>query len=387
MSLQLSSRHGRLNQSPIRAMSHECRRLDGINLAQGICDLPLPPLLAEAAAAAIAAGHNLYTRYDGIPELRAAIARRQRQDHGLEVDPENEMVVSCGATGAFYVACLALLDQGDEVVLFEPCYGYHLSTLRLVQAAPVFVGLDPADNWSFKGGELAAAITPRTRAIMINTPANPCGKVFSRQEIEQIRDLAVAHDLIIFTDEIYEYFIYDGRKHLAPATVEGMAERTVTISGLSKTFHITGWRLGYLSCRADWAAAMGQLNDQIYVCPPAPLQYGAAHALQQIPADFYRSMRRESEIKRDMLCDALRQAGFPPHVPQGAYYVLADISRLPGKDSWERAMTILHKSGVASVPGSAFFRDRVGEGLSRFCFAMEMDIIEDACRRLVDAFN
>ncbi|PLX49787.1 MAG: aminotransferase [Desulfobulbaceae bacterium] len=385
MTLQLSNRHGRLSQSPIRAMSHECRRLGGINLAQGICDLPLPPLLGEAAAAAIAAGHNLYTRYDGIPELRAAIARRQGRDHGLEMDPENELVVSCGATGAFYVACLALLDPGDEVILFEPYYGYHLSTLHLVQAAPAFVGLDPADNWSFKVEELAAAITPRTRAIMINTPANPCGKVFSRHEIEQIRDLAVAHDLIIFTDEIYEYFIYDDLRHLAPATVEGMAERTVTISGLSKTFHVTGWRLGYLSCRADWAAAMGQLNDQIYVCPPAPLQYAAAEALSKMPADFYSTMRRESEIKRDMLCDALRRAGFPPHVPQGAYYVLADISRLPGRDSWERAMTILHKSGVASVPGSAFFRGRQGEGLSRFCFAMEMDIIEDACRRLVAA--
>jgi len=381
MTLKVSRRLEWVAQSEIRNMSIECERLGGINLSQGVCDLEIPDPVRRGAQRAIDEGYNVYTRYDGLQELREAIAHKHKQFSGLEVDPEGEVIVSAGATGAFYCACLALLEPGDEVIVFEPFYGYHISTLVATQARPVFVRLRPP-GWTFTEEDLEAAVTPRTRGILVNTPANPSGKVFSREELETVGRFATRHDFFIFTDEIYEYFVYDGRRHVPPAAVEGIRERTITISGLSKTFSITGWRIGYCICDRKWARPIGWFNDLVYVCAPAPLQIGVAHGLLQLDAGYYEHIAREYEGKRDRICDALTRAGLDPVVPQGAYYVLADISRLPGDTSKDKAMFLLQKTGVAAVPGEAFYHDEAGSQLARFCFAKRDDVLDEACRRI-----
>ncbi len=381
MGLKLSKRHEWVLQSEIRNMSIECDRMGGINLSQGVCDLEVPPEVARGAKAAIDNGINAYTRYDGLEELRTAIAAKSKKYNQIDCNPASEIVVSAGTTGALYCTCLALLDPGDEVILFEPYYGYHVSTLVATQAVPVYVKTEPPD-WKFSAGQLEAAVTSRTRGIIINTPANPSGKVFSFEEIEQISAFAARHDLFVFTDEIYEHFVYDGRRHISPATLPGMKERTITISGVSKCFSITGWRIGYCICDARWAQTIGYFNDLIYVCAPAPLQIGAAKGLLDLDQDYYASISKAHQTKRDKICDALSRAGLNPCIPQGAYYVLADISKLAGVNSKERAMNLLRKSGIACVPGEAFYHDMSGEHLARFCFAKEDPIIDDACRRI-----
>jgi len=381
MGLKLSKRHEWVIQSEIRSMSIECDRVNGINLSQGVCDLEVPATVIQGAKEAMADGINTYTRYDGLAELREAIARKQKIFTGMEVNPENEIVVSAGATGAFYCACLALLDPGDEVILFEPYYGYHVSTLVATQAVPVYVRMEPPD-WSFRQEDLTKVVTPKTRGIMINTPANPSGKVFSSEELARLADFAAEHDLFVFTDEIYEHFVYDGHQHIPPASLPGMKERTITISGLSKTFSITGWRVGYSISDAKWAQTIGFFNDLVYVCSPAPLQMGVARGLLKLNSEYYANLAREYLRKRDQICDALSRADLNPYVPQGAYYVLADISRIPGEKSKEKAMNLLRHSGVACVPGEAFYHDDSGENLARFCFAKENSVLDEACRKL-----
>jgi len=381
--LALSKRADRIAQSEIRAMTIECEKVNGINLAQGVCDTPLPPAVAEGAKDAIDRGLNSYTRFDGIGALRQAIARKLCVHNRIKADPETQITVSGGSTGALYCACLALLNAGDEVILFEPYYGYHVNTLLAVEAVPVYVTMQ-APEWSFTADDLEAAVTPRTKAIIVNTPANPSGKVFSLDELEYIADFAERHDLFVFTDEIYEYFVYDGRHHISPATLPGMEDRTITISGFSKTYSITGWRIGYSACHSEWARMIGYMNDLIYVCAPSPLQAGAAAGLDLLNNQFYRRLAEEYTAKRDMVCDALALASIPSCPPQGAYYILADVSRLPGKDSKERAMYLLSKTGVASVPGSAFFHGSEGESFVRFCYAKPDDDLRRACERLAD---
>lgn len=379
--LRLSTRAGASLQSEIRNMSIECERVGGINLSQGVCDTPVPVDVQNGAFEGIEEGFNIYTRYDGLDELRQAIAVKMRRYNGLTVDPASQVIVSAGATGAFYCACLALLDPGDEVILFEPYYGYHLNTLLAVGAAPAYVTLEPPD-WSFTLDALEQAVTPRTRGIMVNTPGNPSGKVFTRAELVQLADFATRHDLFVFTDEIYEYFLYDGRQHVTPATIPGLAERTISISGFSKTFSITGWRIGYAVSSARWAETIGFYNDLVYVCAPAPLQVGVARGLARLGDDYYLGLQADYVSKRNQICDALRAVGLTPYVPQGSYYVLADVSTLPGCSSKERAMYLLEKTGVAAVPGSAFYHDDSGEALVRFCYAKSKADLDEACRRL-----
>lgn len=382
MTLQLSRRHRAVLQSEIRAMSVECEKAGGINLAQGVCDTPVPAVVRAAAVAAIDDGVNSYTRFDGLPELRSAISRKLRDYNGVCADPETDVVVSSGSTGSFYATCLALLDPGDEVLLFEPFYGYHVSTVTAVGAVPVFVRMH-APSWVFLKEDLEGAVTAKTKAILVNTPANPSGKVFSAQELQWIRDLATCHDLFLFTDEIYEYFLYDGRRHLSPASLAGLSDRTVTISGLSKTFSVTGWRIGYSASRQRWARMIGYMSDLVYVCAPAPLQVGVARGLTTLTREYYAGLCAEFAVKRTLICDALRRAGFPPCPPQGAYYVLADISRLPGKSSKDKAMHLLKTTGIATVPGGAFYhRPEDGGGLARFCYAKTDEELNEACRRL-----
>jgi len=381
--LGISERSQRISQSEIRTMSLECERVGGINLSQGICDLELPSPVRAGAHRAIDAGLNHYTRYDGIPELREAIARKARAFNGIEADPGKNITVSCGATGAFYCACLALLNPGDEVILFEPCYGYHVTTLLAANAVPRYVKLSPP-GWGFDPAELERQVTPRTRGVMINSPANPSGKVFSREEILLIAEICDRHDLHIFTDEIYEYFVYDGRAHCSPASIPEIRDRVVTISGHSKTFSITGWRIGYCIAREEFARAIGYVNDLVYVCGPAPLQAGVAAGIFELPDEFYRGLCATYLRKRDSFCAVLSRAGLTPSVPQGAYYVLADISRLPGETSKQKALYLMEKTGVASVPGEAFYPAGGGGNLARFCFAKDDSVLETAGLRLLE---
>jgi aminotransferase len=353
----------------------------GINLSQGVCDLEVPLPVRLGAEDAIEQGINTYTRYDGLDELRQAIAAKYLQFYGLQVDPDREVVVSAGSTGALYCTCLALLDPGDEVIVFEPYYGYHVQTLWATQAVPVYIRTEPP-LWSFREEQLENAVSSKTRAMIVNTPANPSGKVFSRSELDLIARFARKHDLFVFTDEIYEHFVYDGQQHIAPATVSDMRPRTITVSGVSKTFSITGWRIGYCVCDARWSRAIGYFSDLVYVCAPAPLQKGAARGLFELKPQYYHDLSREYQQKREKICQALSAAGLNPYTPQGAYYVLADISSIPGQTSKERAMHLLQQTGVACVPGEAFYHDDSGESLARFCFAKEDAVLDEACRRL-----
>lgn len=381
MTLRTSSELDFLRQSEIRNMSIECARLGGINLSQGVCDTALPEEVLRGATQAMADGVNTYTRYDGLTPLREAIARKQERETGLVYDSEREVLVTSGATGAFYAACLTLLDRGDEVVLFEPYYGYHLDTLLARGVVPRLVPLE-LGTWSFSAAALRAAIGPKTRAIVVNTPGNPSGKVFSREELELCASLAREHDLYLITDEIYEYFLYEGRTHVSVASLPAMRERTITIGGFSKTFSITGWRVGYLLAPPALAHRIGQVHDLVYVCAPAPLQIGVAVGLQSLPPEFYTGLSEEYAHKRSKLCSALERAGISPHVPQGAYYVLADASRVPGHTAKERALTLLSRAGVAAVPGSAFFQSQRGDSLLRFSYAKREAELDEACRRL-----
>lgn len=380
--IRLSRRCEIIERSEIRNMSVECDRVGGINLSQGVCDMPVPEPVKKAAQKAIDDGLNTYTRHDGIAELRSAIASKMAAHNGIEADPETEIVVSAGATGAFYCACMALLDPGDEVLIFEPYYGYHVITLRAVEAVPVYVKLRPPD-WIFDMAELEKAVTPRTKAIMINTPCNPSGKVFTEGELRSLAEFAVKHDLIVFTDEIYEYMLYDGRKHISPGSLPAIRNRTVTISGFSKMFSVTGWRLGYSVCRADWAKMIGYMNDMVYVCAPAPLQAGAAAGLVRLGKPFFKEMEEDLTLKRDLICSALTKAGLAPYEPQGAYYVLANVAGLPGKTSKDKAMGLLKSTGVACVPGEAFYDvPEDGDKIVRFCYAKPLESLREACRRL-----
>jgi len=380
---KLSSRSAFIEKAEIRNMSVECDKVGGINLAQGVCDTDVPEIVASAVGKAVKGGCNSYTRHDGTARLRNALAMKLKRDNGLKFDPENQIVVSAGSTGAFYCAAMALLSPGDEVILFEPYYGYHLSTLQAVEAKAVYAALRPPD-WAFDPDELERLITPKTRAIMVCTPSNPCGKVWTRAELEWLAGFAKKHDLVVFTDEIYEYILYDGHKHISPASIPGLADRTVTIGGYSKTYSITGWRIGYAACRADWAERIGQLNDLYYVCAPAPLQEAVAAGIEALKPEFYTDLAKEYMLKRDKFCAALSAAGLKPWVPQGAYYVLADASGLVGKTGKNKAMELLRRSGVAAVPGESFYRENSLEvdKILRFCYAKRQKAINEACKRL-----
>lgn len=380
-SLKINQRMAELGHSEIRAMTQACVAAGGLNLAQGVCDTPVPPLVLKAAADAMATGKNTYSRFDGLPELRAALALKLSRDNEIQADPETEITVSAGATGAFHAACLALLNPGDEVILFEPFYQYHVSALLAVEAVPVVVAL-VAPDWTLMAEAVERAVTPRTKAIIVNSPGNPSGKVFSRDELEVVAGIARNHDLFVLTDEIYEYFLYDGRRHVSMASLPGMAERTITIGGYSKTFSITGWRIGYSVAAPRWAQAIGAMNDLLYVCAPTPLQAGVATGIQELPQTFYRQLAKDYQQKRDRFCAALAQAGLPPSVPQGAYYVLADASRVPGTNGKERAMFVLRTTGVAGVPGEAFFSGPRGSRYIRFSYAKIDADLDEACRRI-----
>jgi len=374
---QISDRLRGLVQSDIRRMSRECERVGGINLGQGICDLPTIPELVEGACDAISSSKATYSKFEGIDLLRERIAKKISRFNGFEVDPAREIVVTVGSTGGFAAATMATLNAGDEVILFEPYYGYHLNTLKVQGIETKFVPLQLPD-WSIDFDVLRAAFGPRTKGIVVCTPSNPCGKVFTREELQKIAALCREFGAWCYTDEIYEYIVYDGRKHLSMAAID--RDVTVTISGFSKTFSVTGWRIGYVAADARVAAPIGLVNDLFYVCAPTPLQWGIARALE-IGEEYYRNLAADYEKKRDLLAAALSDGGFQPFVPQGAYYMLAEIPD-GFADAREAAMALIEEAGVASVPGPSFYASARGDRLLRFCFAKDFAALEEACRRI-----
>lgn len=378
---QPSDRTARLAQSDIRAMTLACAKVQGINMSQGVCDTPVPSVVIRAAQRAMERGHNIYSRFDGIAELRQAIAAKLATYNKITSDPETNITVSAGATGSFQATCMALFNPGDEVLLFEPFYAYHIQAILAVDAVPRYVTMR-APDWTFDMNQLEQVMTTQTKAIVVNTPGNPSGKVFTRRELEQIAEMACRHDLMVITDEIYEYFVFDDREHVSVASLPNMAGRTITIGGYSKTFSITGWRIGYSVAEAQWAKAIGAMSDVLYVCAPTPLQHGVAAGIRDLPESFYDGLSTEYQHKRDRFCRALEKAGLPPCVPQGAYYVLADVSRLPGKNSRDRATYLLNKTRVAGVPGEAFFQGPEGNRFMRFCMAKTDDDLEQASKQI-----
>ncbi|HEX8252282.1 MAG TPA: pyridoxal phosphate-dependent aminotransferase [Thermoanaerobaculia bacterium] len=374
---QISDRLRGLVQSDIRRMSRECERVGGINLGQGICDLPTIPELVEGATDAIRSSKATYSKFEGIDPLREKIAAKCERFNGFRVDPATELVVSVGSTGGFAAAAMATLNPGDEVILFEPYYGYHLNTLKVLGIETKYVPLQLPD-WSIDFDLLRAAFGPKTRGIIVCTPSNPCGKVFTREELERIAELAREFNAWVFTDEIYEYIVYDGRKHLSMASVA--RDVAITISGFSKTFSVTGWRIGYVAADARVIGPIGLVNDLFYVCAPTPLQWGIARALD-IGEDYYRNLALDYEKKRDVLAEALTEGGFKPFVPQGAYYMLAEIPKR-FSNAREAAMALIEEAGVASVPGPSFYASDRGDRLLRFCFAKDFAALDEAAKRL-----
>ncbi len=385
--MQTARRTHGFRESVIRGMTRLAREHDSLNLAQGFPNFPAPDLVKDAAARAIRDDINQYAITWGAQRLREAIARKYETWYGLVADPEREITVTCGATEAMIATLLAVVDPGDEVIVFEPFYENYGPDTILADARPVFVPLEPGRPLDLD--RLTAAFTPRTRAIIVNTPSNPAGRVLGRTELEAVRDLCVAHDVLAVTDEIYEHIRFEGA-HLPIATLPGMRERTVTISGASKTFSVTGWRIGWIIAPPGLTDAIRKVHDFLTVGAPAPLQEGIAAALDGLEPVFYQTLAATYRHKRDLLHGALIEAGFGCTSPEGAYYILADFSALgeiasgagPPMDDTGFSVWLSREIGVTPVPGSSFFREGGGRSLVRFVFCKTEDILSEAARRL-----
>jgi aminotransferase len=350
---------------------------DGINLAQGFPDFPCPQELKDAACAAIESDVNQYAITWGSKPFRDGIAAKSERFLGVRIDPEREITVCCGATEAMMATMLAVLNPGDEVVIFEPFYENYGPDCILSGASPRFVALRPPD-WSIDWEELERAFTPRTRALVLNTPNNPSGKVFSRSELERIGALCTRHECLIITDEIYEHMVYDGAHHVSPVSLPGMRERTVVINGLSKTFSVTGWRVGYIIAPPDLTDAIRKVHDFLTVGAPAPLQAAGAVAMA-FPDSYYSTLCRQYQERRDFLVPALRAAGFQPFSPAGAYYVMCDVTSFGFESDVAFTRYLVEEVGLATVPGSSFFHHaESGKHLIRFAFPKRRDTLERA---------
>jgi aspartate/methionine/tyrosine aminotransferase len=375
--------HG-FTESVIREMTRIATEAGALNLAQGFPDFPAPDLLKDAACEALHADVNQYAVTWGAPRLRQALAARYERDYGMSVDEAREITVTCGATEAMAAVMLAILDPGDEVLIFEPFYENYGPDAILCGAHPVWLRLDADGALDIE--RLRAAVTVRTRAIVINSPNNPTGRVFGTAELEQIAALCVEHDLIAITDEIYEHILYDG-EHTPLATLPGMRERTVTISGASKTFSVTGWRIGWIVAPHDLTAAIRKVHDFLTVGAPAPLQQACAIALEQIGDGYYTELAAAYRERRDVLVRGLLAAGFRCSPPAGAYYILADFSALSSEADDIFARRLARGTddirGVAAVPGSSFFhRVEDGRHFLRFAFCKKLETLEEACTQL-----
>lgn len=371
-------------ESVIREMTRLANEHDAINLAQGFPDFDAPAELVEAAAQALRTGWNQYAITWGSPRLRHAIARKVAWSNGLQIDPERHLTVTCGATEAMMAALLAVINPGDEVVVFEPFYENYGPDALLSGARLRYVRLDLDDPaMSFDPEALRAAVGPKVRAIIVNTPHNPSGKVFTRAELELIADLCRERDILAVTDEVYEHILYDGAEHVCLASLPGMAERTLTINSMSKTYSVTGWRVGWVIAANDAISdGVRRAHDFLTVGAAAPLQEAGAVALA-FPREYYRDLGRMYQAKRDEMLAILTDAGFRCAVPRGAYYIMADIRGLSADDDVTFARRMIEQVRVAGVPGSSFYRDpRDGSHLVRFAFPKRAETLAEVRRRL-----
>jgi aminotransferase len=379
-----SEKAGRFTESVIREMTRLAHRHGAVNLSQGFPDFPAPEAVKAAACEAIRADINQYAVTWGAKTLREAIAADAMKRHGLTLDPDRHVTVCCGATEAMMATMMAIVDPGDEVIVFEPFYENYGPDAILSGATPRYVRLHPpgakppGQDWTFDADELAGAFSNRTRAIIINTPNNPTGKVFTREELEQIARLCRHWGVLAVTDEIYEHILYDGHTHVSMASLEGMADMTVTINSASKTFSVTGWRVGWANAPADITGAIRKVHDFLTVGAAAPLQAAAAAALA-LPESYFLELAETYRAMRDRLLRILREAGFVCSVPQGAYYVMTDISGFGVPDDVAFARHLVTDVGIASVPGSSFYCDASsGRSKVRFCFCKKEETLAAA---------
>ena len=382
MNLPLASRVADLRQSEIRSMTRRAVERGGVNLSQGLCDLPTPPEVKNAACRAINEDFNTYAPHNGTRPLRQLIAAKLAEFNGIQADPESEITLTSGATGAYTCALLTLLEPGDRVLNFEPFYGYHANLQRLLGFEPVFNRLLPP-AWEIDFDALGKTLAGGVKALMINTPANPSGKVFSREELEKIGDLCRRYEVWVITDEIYEYITFGQHRHVSIASLPGMFERTVTVTGFSKTFAMTGWRLGYACGPAPVIEKMALTSDLLYICAPHPLQEGLARALPLFGKDYYSGLGGKYDRKRNLLCEALEAYGFKPLPLEGTYFQLADYSPLYGPvGSLEAMNRLFEEKAIAAVPAASFFAGGHDETWLRFCFAKEDSDLQRAAELL-----
>lgn len=379
--LPFANRTENLGLTALRKLSARCAEIGGINLSQGVCDLPTPDTLRHAAKKAIDNNHSIYTNVAGIAELREAVAQKLASFNGIKVDPDRQLAVTVGAAGGFTCVAMATLNPGDEVITFSPYYSYYVDALKLLDVTVRYVHTHPPD-WRYDDDELASAFTPRTRMVLVNTPSNPSGKVFARAELERIAALADQHNAWLVTDEVYEYLTYD-TPHVSAASLPGLFDRVITMGGASKTFAVTGWRIGYVAAPQQVIERIKVINDLFYICAPSPLQHGVAAGFK-MNGRYFDELRDDYRTKRDLLTTTLTSIGFKPFVPQGAFYMMADFGAHRFADSMTAAETILEKVGVATVPGAPFYANPVeGETQLRFCFAKRTEDLQQACDRLM----
>src|SRR5579862_34777 len=382
----LSDKVEHFTESVIREMTRQAMLYGAVNLAQGFPDFPAPADIKQAAQQAVAADVNQYAITWGAKSLRNAIARQMGVWQGITVDPEKEITVCCGSTEAMISTLLAVCNAGDEVVIFEPFYENYGPDSVLSGARPRFVKLRPPSEdlgeWNFDENELRRAFSSQTKAIILNTPNNPTGKVFTRAELELIRDLCLEFDVLAITDEIYEHILFDGTRHISMASLDGMRERTVTNNGMSKTYSVTGWRVGWAVAPEEITNAIRKVHDFLTVGAPAPLQEAGAAALS-LPPEYYKKLAENYRVRRDHLIPALEAAGFKCFRPRGAYYVMTDISAFGFADDVEFVRYLVKEVGVAAVPGSSFYRDaRDGSQQVRFAFCKKPETLDAAAERL-----
>ena len=381
MTLRTATRTHTFTESVIREMTRVARRYNAVNLSQGFPDFSAPKLLKDAACRAIQDDVNQYAITWGTTGLRGALTRKYREWYGMEVDPDREITVTCGATEAMAAVMLAVVDPGEEVVVLEPFYENYGPDAVLCDAVPVFLSLKPP-HFRLDLDELQRVVTDRTRAIVINTPNNPSGRVFDREEMTAVAEICIEHDVLAITDEIYEHILYEG-EHIPMAMIPGMRERTIVISGLSKTFSITGWRIGTIIAPHDLTSAIRKVHDFLTVGAPAPLQEACAAGLEGLPRSYYDGIARDYIERRDILYAGLRDSGFKCNPPQGAYYIMADFSDLSGLDDIAFSTFLAKEAGVAPVPGSSFYsRAEDGKKLVRFAFCKRAETLQRAVGRL-----
>jgi len=378
---RVADRVQKFPESVIREMTRIASLHDAVNLAQGFPDFEPPPELTAAAKRALDGGYNQYSITWGARELRDAIARRAKTFNGIDADPETNLVVTCGSTEAMMAAMLSLINPGDEAVIFEPFYENYGPDAIVSGARPRYVRMAWPD-WTVDEEALKAAFTDRTKVLILNTPNNPTGKVFTRAELRTVADLCTDHDVVAVTDELYEHIVFDGARHVSLATIGDMADRTITINGVSKTYSATGWRVGWAIAPKTLANAMRRTHDFLTVGAPHPLQIAAVAALN-LPDSYYQDLARMYEGKRDLFVRALRDAGLNCRPPGGAYYVMADFSRFPFEDDWTFAMYLVERLRVAVVPGSSFYGDpNDGRRYVRFMFSKRDETLQEAIARV-----